>query len=406
MTEARAFSNLRVIDITHVLAGPACTYQLGLLGAEIIKIEEPGSGDTVRNRGGNAKALIKAQMGTHYLAQNANKKSLVLDLKTPVGQEILKRLVSTADVLVENHRAETLPKLGLGAEHLRALNPRLIYCSMSGYGHTGPKANVPAYDVNIQAASGLMSLTGTPEAAPLRTGAPVLDYATGFAAAFAVAAALFEREHTGKGKTIDVAMLDTALMLMSSTVTDTLSTGVTPRPKGNRANSGQPTSGSFRTQDGLLSLGVNEEHQFERLALALGKPEWLDDARFKSRHSRAEHATDIATELQEVLLTRAATEWQTSLQAAGVPAAKVSELCDTLAEEQTTSRGLLQTFEVLGERVSVPSAPFGFDAAGPQIEAPPPRLGEHSEEVLLGLGCTPEEIGDWLEQGVIAKSKA
>lgn len=400
----RAFSGLRVLDLTHVLAGPACSYQLGLLGAEIIKIEELGAGDTVRNRGGNAAQLLSEQMGTHYLAQNANKRSLALDLKTGAGQQILKRLAGTADVLVENHRADALPKLGLGAKDLRSLNKRLIYCSMSGYGHTGPKRNAPAYDVNIQAASGLMGLTGTPEVTPLRTGAPILDYATALAAAFAVSAALFEREHTGEGKTIDVSMLDTALTLMTSTVVDSLATGVAPRPKGNGANSGQPTSGSFATKDGLLSLGVNEEHQFRRLAQVLDKPEWLENPSYATRELRAEQAEAIKAELAHALLSKPAAEWEALLQTAGVPAARVTTLAETLASEQIKARGFLQPVEVAGRDLKLPLSPFHFDANGPAVHSPPPKLGQHSEEILLELGYSAQEIQVWLEQGVIQYS--
>ena len=400
---ARAFEGLRVIDVTHVLAGPACTYYLALLGAEVIKVEEPLTGDTVRNRGGNSPELLAAQMGTHYLAQNANKKSLVVDLKTPAGQRVIKELAATADVFVENYRAEALPKLGLGAAELQKLNPRLIYCSVSGYGHTGPKADVTAYDVNIQAASGLMSLTGTPEVSPLRTGAPILDYATGLAAAFAVSAALLERERTGRGQTIDVAMLDTALALMSSVVTDTLTTGIKPKPRGNETNSAQPTSGSFETKEGLLSLGVNEEHQFARLARVLGKQHWLEDERFASRDSRAQHAGEIRKELEVTLLERSAEAWQTTLQDAGVPAARVRALQEALTDEQIRSRGYLETLgTVAGERVTVALAPFRFATAGPRLDRAPPYLGEDTEAVLLGLGYSRGQIENLIATGVVS----
>ena len=224
----RPFEGMKVVDLTHVLAGPFSTYQLALLGADVVKIEAPGLGEYMRRRGAD-EAFSKNLMGDHYLSQNANKRSLVVNLKTSRGQDVVRRLVAGADVVVENYRAGVVDRLNLGYEALAALNPRLVYCSLKAYGATGPKGGLPGWDHNVQAASGLMMTTGTESSAPLKAGAPVIDYASGTMAAFAISAALLQRERTGKGQFIDVSMLDTALMLMSPLVGSCFMTGRAPK---------------------------------------------------------------------------------------------------------------------------------------------------------------------------------
>ena len=345
-------AGVRVIDFTHVLAGPACAYQLGLMGAEVIKLERPGRGDAMRHRGGTDRARAAAGMSTAYLAQAAGKRSVALDLETSHGRAAMEGLLAGADVLVENHRPSTLARLGLDWDGLHARHPRLVHCAMTGYGRGGTLEDAPAYDVNIQAASGLMALTGTAETGPTRVGAPVIDYATALAAGFGICAALFERERTGTGRLVDVSMLDTAFALMASTAVDHALTGNVPQPRGNAANSRSPSSGTFPCREGLLSLGVNEEAQFVALARALDRGRWLDDERFAEPGARDRHKAALADELAGALAAATAAEWEERLLAAGVPAARVRSLPEAL------------------ERAAADGRPFLDDGAG----TPSPRL--------------------------------
>ncbi len=380
----RPLDGIRVIDFTHVLAGPACAYYLGLLGAEVVKVERPGRGDAMRHRGGTDKAGAAAGMSTAYVTQGAGKRSIEIDLATPGGRAAMDALLTGADVLVENHRPSTLARLGLEWERVRRLNPRLIHCAITGYGRGGPREDAPAYDVNIQAASGLMSLTGTAQTGPLRTGAPVIDYSVALAAAFAAMTALYERTRTGRGRFIDVSMLETALTLMSSVVTDHLLTGNEPMPRGNGANSRSPSAGTFPCREGLISLGVNEEAQFRALAGALGRDAWLTDPRFRSQDARDRNADHLAREISDALAAASAAEWEPRLLAAGVPAARVRTLPEALRSSEIRARGFI--LDPGDGRQVVPGLPFRF-GDGPRFAPahPAERLGasngrEHGTE--------------------------
>src|ERR1700758_4982083 len=268
----RPFEGIRVIDVTHVLAGPFATYHLAVLGADVIKVEHPEEPDQSRGSGTD-KALNRRQMGTGFLTQASNKRSITLDLKTETDRARLKKLVATADVFVENYRPGALEALGLGYDALAAINPRLIYASFSAFGQTGPRSRQTAYDHVIQATSGIMAMTGTKDVHPVKLGSPVIDYATGTTGAFALAAALFQRERTGKGQRIDMAMLDVAMILMSSHLTGYLQNGAHPRPHGN--SHPHATSGAFETKDGLVMLGASNLRQQRRLWTVLGQPEMI-----------------------------------------------------------------------------------------------------------------------------------
>ena len=355
---ARPLEGVRVIDFTHVLAGPACAYQLALLGADVTKVESP-RGDAMRHRGGTDAGRAARGMSTAYLTQGAGKCSVVVDLGTDGGRARMDALLGEADVFIENHRPSTLRALGLHEERTLAAHPRLVHCAMTGYGRGGPLEDAPAYDVNIQATCGLMEMTGTAASGPTRTGAPVVDYATALAASFAICAALLGRERTGRGTFVDVSMLETAHVLMSSTVTDWLATGNAPQRRGNLANSRSPGAGSFPCREGMLSLGVNEEEQFHRLARALGRRDWLKDARFAERTARKGNAEALQGEIEAALLARTADEWEALLLAAGVPAAKVRTLPESLATEQVAARGFLHD----GPDVTRPTLPFRIGGA-------------------------------------------
>ena len=283
----RPFEGIRVIDVTHVLAGPFATYQLAVLGADVIKVEHPDDPDQSRGAGTD-KELNRRNMGTAFLTQGSNKRSITLDLKQEKDREILKKLVATADVFVENYRPGAFEALGLGYEALAAINPRLIYASFSAFGQDGPRGQQTAYDHVIQATSGIMAMTGTKEVNPIKFGSPAVDYATGMTGAFALAAALFQRERTGKGQRIDMAMLDVAMILMSSHLTGYLRNGVHPKPHGNRHP--YATNGAFATKDGLVMLGASNLRQQRRLWTLLERPDMIK----KTNDERdADHAREI-----------------------------------------------------------------------------------------------------------------
>src|SRR6188768_1475846 len=331
----RPFEGIRVIDVTHVLAGPFAAYQLAVLGADVIKVEHPDDPDQSRGSGTD-KALNRRNMGTAFLTQASNKRSIALDLKQAGDREILKKLVATADVFVENYRPGAFEALGLGYEDLAAINPRLIYASFSAFGQQGPRGVQTAYDHVIQATSGIMAMTGTPEVNPVKFGSPAVDYATGMTGAFALSAALFQRQRTGKGQRIDMAMLDVALILMSSHLTGYLRNGVHPKPNGNL--NPHATNGAFATKDGtLVMLGASNVRQQKRLWVALGRPEM---AKKTNDERDADHAREIAV-LEEIMLTRTADEWEEFLQARHVPAARVRTMGEAIADPQLASRGIV-----------------------------------------------------------------
>ncbi|MBC7978428.1 MAG: CoA transferase, partial [Myxococcales bacterium] len=275
---SHALAGIRVLDLTNVLAGPFCAYQLALLGAEVIKVEVPDGGDLARQLGADAE-LNAIHMGASFLAQNSGKKSVTLNLKTDEGKEVLKRLVESADVLVENFRPGVMGRLRLSYAELQPLNPRLVYCAISGFGQDGPMKSVPAYDQIIQGLSGMMSVTGTPECSPLRSGFPVADTLAGMTAAFAISSALVRRSVTGEGAFIDVSMLDSALTAMGWAVSNFLIAGVEPRPHGNDNFTAAP-SGAFRAKDGLINIAANKQEQFEALVAAVGREDLASDPRF------------------------------------------------------------------------------------------------------------------------------
>lgn len=363
-------TGIRVIDFTHVLAGPACGYYLALLGAEVIKVESVARGDAMRYRGGTDTEGSARGMSTAYLTQGAGKRAVALDLESAEGQAQMKALLGSADVFVENHLPATMRRLGLDETQTAKTYPHLVHCAMTGYGRGGSHENMPAYDVNIQAACGIMTLTGDGSTGPLRTGAPIMDYSVAMAAGFAISAALYQREKTGSGTFIDVSMLETGLSLMASTITDYLATGNIPKPRGNAANSRSPGAGNFPCKEGVLSLGVNEESQFRRLVIALECPEWLDDPRFRDRKSRTDNTAALEEGITRALHSKTADEWEQIMAQHAVPAAKLRTLPECLDHDQVKDRGFIaQT----ATGVSVPLLPFrmgGHAREAPFLPAP------------------------------------
>ncbi len=394
---ARAFEGIRIIDITHVLAGPFAAYQLGLMGADVIKVEDPSEPDQSRNSGTD-NDLNHALMGTGFLTQGSNKRAITLNLKSERGREILKKLVATADVLVENYRPGAFEALGLGYQDLRMVNPRLIYASFSAFGQGGPKRERTAYDHVIQSTSGIMAMTGTPEANPIKIGAPAIDYATGTMGAYALSAALFQRERTGQGQRVDMAMLDVAMILMASHVTGYLRNGNHPKPSGNRT--GHATSMAYKTADGMVMLGASNLRQQRRLWTVLERPDMIkrtNDER-DADHDREEKV------LTEIMLTRTADEWESFLQQRHVPASRVRTMREALDDPQIASRNLLHRQENapgISGAFTVPVAAFKFEHDGPRVDRPPPMFGQHNQEVLAELGYTAAEIAGFRTDKII-----
>jgi crotonobetainyl-CoA:carnitine CoA-transferase CaiB-like acyl-CoA transferase len=378
----RPFEGIRVIDVTHVLAGPFAAYQLGLLGADVIKVEHPDEPDQSRSTGTD-KPLNRRHMGTAFLTQASNKRAITLDLKTEADRAILKRLVATADVFVENYRPGALAALGLGYEDLAAINPRLIYASFSAFGQDGPRGRQTAYDHVIQATSGLMAMTGTEDVHPVKFGSPAVDYATGMSGAFALSSALFQRERTGRGQRIDMAMLDVALILASSLVTGYLRNGTHPKPHGNRH--AHATNGAYPTKSGMVMLGASNLRQQRRLWTLLERPDMI---KRNNDERDADHARETEV-LAEIMLTRTAAEWEEFLQARHVPAARVRTMGEALADPQLASRSVVHRHDAapgVDGGFAVPIAPFRFAHGGPRVDTPPPQLGQHNAEIFAELG--------------------
>lgn len=384
---------VRVIDLSQVLAGPYATYQLALMGAEVIKIEKPGDGDWARN-GGPVENLADRKMSPTYLTQNASKKSVELDLKSSEGLAVVKEMVAKADVFVENFKPGVARRLGLGFDVLREINPHIVYCSISAYGQTGPLSPRPAYDHIIQGMCGIMLTTGAPGSGPTKVGAPYIDYATGMNAAMAILAALHEVKRTEDAVHVDVAMLDTALMLMASLLTSHLSAGWTPTQNGNEAWSASPSSGAFETADGVLMLAANNDLQFRKLCLALGRPDLPEDARWKNAEDRTANALALRQALMDIFRTRGAAEWESLLAAASVPAARVRSLDEVLAGDQVRARNLLSEFRIEGfdGPVHVPNLSFTANGCNCPPKAAPATLGHDTEQVLRTMGIDGDRI--------------
>lgn len=395
-------AGVRVIDLTQVLAGPYAAYQLGLMGAEVLKIEAPGVGDWSRDKG-HLPELNARAMGLAYLTQNANKKSVALNLKSSEGVEILKRLIAGSDVFIENFRPGTIDRLGLSFDVVREINPRIVYCSISAFGQDGEMSRRPAYDHVIQGMSGIMKTTGTVETGPQKVGAPYVDYATGLNAAFAIVSALHETKRTGEAIYLDVAMLDTSMLLMISLVTSHLTAGWMPKPSGNEAWSQSPSSGAFETEDGLLMVAANNDKQFRALCAGLGRPDILEDDRFRSPDARQANASELRAELVRIFRSGRALDWEKTLDAAGVPAAKVRSLDEILAENHAQTREFVRAMRWGGEPRDIHLPTLGFKV-NHEVIAPtvaPPELGGDTHAVLRDLGYSEADLRRLAAEAVI-----
>ena len=394
----RPFEGIKIIDVTHVLAGPFAAYQLALLGADVIKVEDPHECDQSRE-GGSDHDLAEKKMGLQFMTQASNKRAITLNLKTEKGREVLKKLVKDADIFVENYRSGAFAKLGLGYKELSAINPRLIYCSMTAFGQDGPRGQMTAYDHAIQSTSGMMYTSGTPEVNPIKVGSPVIDYAVGTMNAFALSAALFQRERTGKGQYIDSAMFDVALILMGSHITNYMRTGKEPTPKGNRME--HASSQSYKAKDEHLTIAASNKGQHERFFNAIGRPDIAKQSSYKERREKYKEQTKI---VEDLIATKPAQEWEDFFQSRHVPATRTRKISEAVKDPQLKTRNLLHTHETLPGltgSLTVPVMAFKFAHGGPQVTSAPPGFGEHNDAVLGDLGYSKDDIKAMRADGVI-----
>jgi crotonobetainyl-CoA:carnitine CoA-transferase CaiB-like acyl-CoA transferase len=398
--QPRPLAGIRILDLTTVLAGPYCTYQLALLGAEVTKLERPGQGDWARS--GTPVTGIP-EFSAQFVAQNAAKRSITLNLQSDRGRALALRLMAQADVVVENFSAGVADRLGIGFEAARAQRKDMVYCAISGYGQTGPMARRPAYDHVVQAASGVTMLTGTAESVPNRIGPPIFDYLAGMYGAFAVMAALRERDRTGNAQMVDIGMLDAGLVAMASTMSTIANSGIEPTARGNTAASGAPASGIFQTADGLLSMTANQDAQLFRLCQVLGLEDALQDPRFNSSAARSTHAKELREVITGALGTDSAHAWEERLSAAHVPATKVRTVREAMADPHVQQRHVMQTLHdpQSGHDMQVPTIGFLWNQRSLGPDAPPPRLGQHTEEMLTALGIDAREMAQLRDDGVI-----
>lgn len=398
---SQSLRGIRVLDLTNVLAGPFACHQLAHMGADVIKVETRQGGDLARQLGADPE-LNKRFMGVSFLAQNPGKRSITVDFKHPSGKEVFRRLVRSADVVVENFRPGVMNRLGLGYESLLQENPKLIYCAISGFGQDGPLRDLPAYDQIIQGMSGVMSITGAPENAPYRVGYPMADTIGGITAAFAVAAALADRNRTS-GTFIDVSMLEAVMATMGWAVSNHLIAGREPKPMGNENVTASP-SGTFRTQDGLLNIAANKQEQFEAVCHVVGLPELIADERFHERQSRLQNRAELKALLEEAMSTKTTEEWWKLFNKAGVPAGPVYSVPQALDHPQVATRGMVGTFENapgVGRDIRLVRTGFKVNGETPSVNTPPPTLGQHADEILADLGYSAKEIDALREEKAV-----
>ncbi|QGU05882.1 CaiB/BaiF CoA transferase family protein [Corynebacterium comes] len=407
----KLLDGIKVLDLTNVLSGPFAGYQLALMGADVLKIEALPFGDLARKLGAST-SLSDQLMGISFLAQNSEKRSMTLNLKSEEGKEVFARLVESYDVVLENFRPGVMERLGFGWEELKRLNPGVIYCSVSGFGQEGPLRKHPAYDQIIQGMSGLMAVTGDDETSPLRVGAPISDTIGGFAAAFAISSALVNRARTGEGVHLDVSMLDATLVAMGWVASDYLVGGRLPVPMGNENRTAAP-SGTFETSDGGLNIAANKQEQFEALCRAIDRTDLIEDPRFAGREARKSNRTELKVELDAELSKQSKRHWSAVLPEAGVPAAPVMNIAEALASEQIAFRKLVATLD-LGDVAEVPDNAIGAAGTVSLLGSPvhingtavipkvrPPRLGEHTTQVMTQLGFTEKEISELQRKEVV-----
>ncbi|EJN09988.1 CaiB/BaiF CoA-transferase family protein [Herbaspirillum sp. YR522] len=405
---AGPLSHIKVLDLSRILAGPWSGQVLADLGADVIKVERPGVGDDTRSWG---PPFLKDRDGNetreagYYLACNRGKRSITVDLNSSDGQRIIRELAAQSDILLENYKVGTLAKFGLAYDDLKKINPGLIYCSVTGFGQTGPKADNAAYDFMIQAMGGLMSVTGErddlPGGGPQKVGVPIVDLMTGMYTSVAVLAALARRSQSGLGDYIDIGMLDVMVGSIANQGMNYLISGKTPRRAGNKHPNIQPQD-VFACADGYIVLVVGNDGQFAKFCQVIGHPEWTSDERFASNGNRVRHQAELLPMITEVLKTRGMQQWANLLDAAGVPCSPINTIPQVFEDEQVKHRGMLLDI-AHPSAGSVPQirSPMRFAQAALSFDKAPPLLGQHTDEVLAELGFDAQQISAWNSAGVI-----
>jgi formyl-CoA transferase len=406
-----ALAGLKVLDLSRVLAGPWCTQILADLGADVVKIERPGVGDDTRGWG---PPFLKDADGhdttqsTYFTACNRNKRSVTVDMATPEGQSLLQRMAAQSDVVVENFKTGGLKQYGLDYESLKGANPRLIYCSVTGFGHDGPHAQRAGYDLMIQATSGMMSITGRPDdeagGGPLRVGVALTDLFTGVYASTAILAALEVRHRTGEGQHIDMALLDVGMAILANQASAFLNTGDVPQRQGNTHPSLAPYQ-EFRTLDGAMLLAIGNNGQFARFCEAAGHAEWAADERFATNTLRVKHRGVLIPLMQDVTRTRSTADWIALLEDKAVPCGPINNIAQAFDDEQVKARGLAVTLpREAGDGIASitgVASPLRLSATPPVLRRAPPALGQHTDEVLAEWGVDPAQIAALRAAGVV-----
>ncbi len=396
---------IRVLDLTRAMAGPFCTMMLGDLGADIIKVERPGRGDESRGWGppfvGKPYGPYPGE-SAYFISANRNKRSITVNLKTPEGQEVVRRLVAKSDAFVENFRAGVLDRLGLGHAELREANPHLVYCSISGYGSSGPYATHAGYDFIIQAEGGFMGITGPEEGPPCRSGVPIIDINAGMFAAVAVLAALRARDLTGQGQHIDLSLLETQVALLTNVASNHLVGGLGHRRLGNAHPNIAPYE-AFHARDRWFALAAGNERQWAILCQVLDRLDLREDPRFTDNSARVANRPALREVLDEVFQARDADEWLAEFRRAGLPCAPINTIPEVFEHPQAEARSLtLEMDHPTAGRVGVPGFPYKFSNTPAQVRLPPPLLGQHTEEVLENLlGFSQDEVARLREEEIV-----
>ena len=391
-----ALDEIKVVDLTRTLAGPFCTMMLGDMGADVVKIEEPELGDETRSW-----TPFWNGEGTQFLSFNRNKRSLSLNLKEKEGVDIVLGLAAKSDVMVESFRAGALDRMGLSYDAVRAVNPNIVYCSISGYGRTGPMADKPGYDLIIQAYSGLMNLTGDPDGLPLRVGFSLVDLFAGMMAYGSILTALHHRQKTGQGQRIEAALLDGQVATMSYHATGYMATGVEPH----RLGSGHPSLvpyQSFPASDGYFIVGCANQGLWERLCRGIDRPDLLEDPRFTTNTDRVEHRAECVETLSEIFQAKPVAYWAEVISQAGVPCGPINRVSQVVNDAQVKARNMIVDMPHPNvPDLRVPNSPLKLEETPSSIRRPPPLLGQHNEEILTDLGYGPSQITKFREKGVI-----
>lgn len=395
----RPFEGVRILDFTQVLAGPYASYQLALLGAEVIKIERRG-GEDMRRTPLN-REWAERNMASSFISVNGNKKSLTLDLQNPEAKDIVRKLAAKADVVMENFRGGVMDRLGLGYKALSEINPKLIYCAISGFGQTGPYSHEAGYDGKIQALSGIMAITGHAEMGPTRAGFAVCDVLSGATAAFAVSSALFQRTHTGTGQFIDVSMLEASLAFLSTQVADFTVAGHHQHQAGNQAISRKVTANLFQAKDSYLLLAVNDEKQYRNLMNAIGCTQVFDDPRFADWFTRKDNEAALREIIETALQAEDAKTWEPRLNAAGAPCASIWKIEEIIDHPQVVARGVMQTVDSPYGPLRLMGSGFQMAHGGGKLDTVGPALGADTNAILAEIGYDAAAVAGLRERGVV-----